>query len=302
MNEQLSSAIDSFSETSIGIISMDFPGDPLIGKIIQLNDWMKGQCCFYTSTNYGGTEYCLSSSSNSLPTNMTNNIESWKCSSGLYPIFYDSANYITLVYTGYCGEEVGSAPSSIKNLASSIKIVKCSNYSTYACDFYTDSEYTGTKITITNEAREQSSLSQNDMISSFYCHPGSRAVLYENINFTGDVYYTNNTERQCNLANVPGWNDQISSIKVFAAHYCCFYVDNNYQSDYFCISESTKRVPSFFDNEISSWTCTSLASAKLWTDYNFSGTSLDNTAGKDVPSTDSTINDQVSSIEITITY
>jgi len=302
MNEMLYNALDSYSETSIGIMSLDFPGDPLIGKIIDLNDWMKAQCCFYTGTSYGGTEYCLSSSSNSLPTSMNNNIESWKCSSGLYPIFYDSANYNTLVYTGYCGEEVVSPSSSIKNLASSIKIVKCSNYSTYECDFYTDSEYTGTKITITNAAREQASLAQNDKISSFYCHPGSRAVLYENNNFAGNVYYTDDAERQSNLATVSGWNDKISSITVFAAHYCCFYVDINYQSDFFCISESMKRVPSFFNDKISSWTCTSLVSAKLWSDSNFSGNSSFYSSGRDVSSADSIVNDKTSSIEITIQY
>jgi len=284
---------------SIGTITIDFPGDDLLGAIVAWNDWNKATCCFYTGKSYTGTQYCTSSNIASLPSSMDNNIESWNCTDGLFPMLYKETNYGTLLYTGSCKDEVTSAGSTVTNLATSIKILRCTYYPSSPCYFYTDSEYSGTEITISGST---ALVNPNDAISSFYCPPGSRAFLYSDSNYGGNLYITTNAERQCNLADISGWNDVISSIQVFDWHYCCFYVDVSYGGDYFCIAADISKVPPFFNDKISSWKCTSKVSAVLWIDINYSGSSLSNSAGTDVASAPTAFADKISSINLTITY
>lgn len=287
---------------SIGTITLDYPGDDLIGAIVAWNDWNKATCCFYAGKDYTGTEYCTSSNIASLPSSIDNNIESWYCTDGLFPMLYKESNYITLLHTGYCKDEVTSAGLSVANLATSIKILRCTrsdDYPSSACYFYTDSEYSGTEITI---ASSTGLVSSNDAISSFYCQPGSRAFLYSDSNYEGNLYITTDAERQCNFGDISGWNDVISSIRVYDWHYCCFYVDVSYGGDYFCIADDISKVPPFFNDKISSWECTSKVTAVLWTDINYSGSSLTNSAGSDVTVAPTGFADKISSIKININY
>jgi len=264
INPRINAAVEGYANgKNMGVLVMDFPGDTLIGGIINSNTGLAtiAQCCFYTEINYGGTSFCIQSDTAYVGDALNDQFSSWQCSDGRYAILYKDKNYGGDKYLTECrGKELSNA--NWDNQISSIKLKYCDQdyqYSTKYCSFFVDKGWEGESVSYSSN---QQSVALNDKFSSWDCNPGMGAILYQDINYGGSSSTVSCGTRQSDASQI-SFEDKISSVKVYKCPYCCFYTEDNYLGNYFCTANDILKLSPVFNATITSWRCTTNAYATL---------------------------------------
>jgi hypothetical protein len=287
INPDIYNYVKGFSSgRNIGVLVMDFPGDGLIGSVINTNTGLDtiAQCCFYTDSNYGGNSFCIQSDKNYVGDAFNDKISSWKCSDGRYAIIYKDINYGGDKYLTECRAKTTLADAAWNDQISSIKLKYCDQdyqYVTKSCSFWVDKDWSGDSVTYSGN---QNTVALNDKFSSWDCDPQMGAIIYEDYNYQGSSVTVGCGTRQENAQQI-SFNDKASSVKVYKCPYCCFYTEENFQGDYFCTANDILNLSPVFKGKITSYKCSSNAYTTLtWkrdiNDPNIPTASFQNTCGK----------------------
>jgi len=291
INPRIYNTVTGYSSgKNIGVLVMDFPGDGLIGSIINTNTGLDtiAQCCFYTDINYGGSSLCIQSDTDYVGDSFNDKFSSWKCSDGRYAIIYKDKNYGGDKYLTECrGKALSNA--NWNDQISSIKLKYCDQdyqYSTKYCTFFVDKGWEGESVSYSSN---QNSVALNDKFSSWDCDPGMGAIIYQDINYGGSSSTISCGTRQSDASQI-SFEDKISSVKVYKCPYCCFYTEDNYQGNYFCTANDILNLSPVFKATITSWRCTTNAYATLtWEDSNHNYNTYQTSCGENTVHNDKAI-------------
>jgi len=291
INAPIYNTVQGYSSgKNIGVLVMDFPGNALIGSIINTNTGLDtiAQCCFYTDINYGGSSFCIQSDTSYVGDSFNDKISSWNCSDGRYAIIYKDKNYGGDKYLTECrGKE--SSNENWNDQISSIKLKYCDQdyqYSTKYCTFFVDSGWQGESVPYSGN---QVTVALNDKFSSWDCDPGMGAIIYQDDNYGGLSSTISCGTRQAEASKI-SFQDNISSVKVYKCPYCCFYTEDNYQGNYFCTANDILNLSPVFKSTITSWRCTTNAYATLtWEDSNHNDYTYQTSCGENTVHNDKAI-------------
>jgi len=250
---------------------------------------INSQCVtLYANANQRGRSYNTCSSGN-VPSNWNDRVSSFKVARGYTVQLYSDADYEGDSYGPYSAGSY-NVPSEFNDDLSSLRVIAASSCPT----FYSDYNQQGDSFQqcISGDVPGN----WNDEVSSFVVPAGYTIQLYSDGNYGGDMYGAYNAGSY----NVPsGFNDELSSIKVFAVSRCpTFYSDYNQQGDSFqqC---SSGNVPSNWNDQVSSFVVPARYSIQLYADGGYGGRVYGpyNQGTYNVPSE---FNDALSSVKIFI--
>ena len=250
---------------------------------------VNSQCVtLYADYDQQGRSYKICSSGD-MRDNWNDRVSSFVVAPGYTAQLYADYDYEGKAYGPY---NAGSynVPADFNDQLSSIRIIAARRCPT----FYGDYNQQGGSFQqcISGDVSDD----WNDQVSSFVVPAGYTIQLYSDDAYGGKLYGAYNAGSY----NVPAeFNDQLSSIKVFAVRKCpTFYGDYNQQGDSFqqC---SSGNVPSNWNDQVSSFVVPAGYSIQLYADGGYGGKRYGSyTAGSyNVPAE---FNDQLSSFKIFI--
>ena len=259
----------------------------LIVGLLCLFATVNSQCVtLYANSNQRGRSYKTCSSGN-VPNSWNDRVSSFVVASGYTVQLYADSDYEGKAYGPY---NAGSynVPAELNDQLSSLRVFAAKKCPT----FYADYNQQGGSFQ--QCISEDVPANWNDQVSSFVVPAGYTVQLYADGAYGGKMYGA----YSAGSYNVPAeFNDQLSSIRIFAAQKCpTFYADYNQQGSSFqqCISGN---VPANWNDQASSFVVPAGYTIQLYADGAYGGKMYGayNAGSYNVPAE---FNDQLSSIKV----